>query len=58
MRVQGVTNTGNATNNTGVLQFGNENSDVEVDDSANFEISPSQTTTCDQQVNQAATAAG
>ena len=32
--------------------------DVEVDDSGNFEISPSQTTTCNQQVNQAASASG
>src|SRR5919199_96747 len=89
--VQGVTNTGNATNNTSVLQadgnFDNNNnngrffdkrfdnrrfddgrfffnpffdhndgfnngSDVEIQDTGNFTISPSQTTTCDQQVNQ------
>jgi hypothetical protein len=94
--VQGVTNTGNATNNTSVLQAGNpfsdgfnndrffdnrfdrrfddgrfffdpfffdnngfnNGSDVEIQDSGNFTISPSQTTTCTQQVNQAATAAG
>jgi hypothetical protein len=93
--VQGVTNTGNATNNTSVLQadghFDNDNgrffdnrfdhrrfddgrfffnpffdhndgfnngSDVEIQDAGNFTISPSSTTTCDQQVNQAATAAG
>jgi hypothetical protein len=92
--VQGVTNTGNASNNTSVLQaggnFDNNNdrffdnrferrfddgrfffnpfffdnnvfdngSDVQIDDVANFEISPSLTTTCDQQVNQAASATG
>jgi hypothetical protein len=56
--VQGITNTGNATNNTGVLQYANRDAEVEVDDSGNFEISPSQTTTCDQQVNQAASASG
>ena len=56
--IQGVANTGNATNNTGVLQYANEDAEIEVDDSANFEISPSTTTTCKQQVNQAATASG
>ena len=56
--VQGVVNTGNATSNTGVLQYRNEDAEVEVDDSGNFEISPSQTTTCDQRVNQAASATG
>src|ERR687885_247064 len=56
--VQGVVNTGNATNNTGVLQYANTDTEVEVDDSGNFEISPSSTTTCDQRVNQAASAFG
>ena len=55
--VQGITNTGNATNNTSVLQYGNEDSGVGISDSGNFTISPSQTTVCDQQVNQAASAA-
>jgi hypothetical protein len=55
--IQGISNTGNAVDNTSVLQyfaFG----EVEVGDSGNFEISPSQTTTCNQQVNQAASASG
>ena len=56
--VQGITNTGNATNNTSVLQYANEDVETELEDSGNFEISPSQTTTCDQQVNQAASASG
>ena len=56
--VQGVVNTGNATNNTSVLQYGNEDSGVGISDSGNFIISPSQTTTCDQRVNQAASASG
>ena len=106
--VQGITNTGNSVNNTGVLQtdgtfdrnndgffnnrfdnrfdnrffdddhrfFNNRfdnrffdghrfndgnrfNNDGEVEvNGGDFEISPSQTTTCTQQVNQAATAAG
>ena len=94
---QGVTNTGNATNNTSVLQAGNPffdgfnnrndnfcdffdcnnnrndffgrndgffndgfgfggGGEVEVSDSGNFTISPSQTVTGDQRVNQAASA--
>ena len=56
--VQGITNTGNATNNTSVLQYANEDVETELEDSGNFEISPSQTTTCTQQVNQAASASG
>jgi hypothetical protein len=36
----------------------NNDGEVEVNDVGNFEISPSQTTTCTQEVNQAATAAG
>ena len=56
--VQGISNTGNATNQTSVLQYANDNPDVEVDDTANFEISPSSSTTCDQRVNQAASASG
>src|ERR671933_2214631 len=56
--VQGVTNTGNATNNTSVLQYGNNGAGVRVQDSGNFTISPSQSTTCDQRVNQAASASG
>jgi hypothetical protein len=67
--IQGVSNTGNAANNTGVLQTTPSNNDgnnwnrwnngnngeVEVGN-GDFTISPSSTTTCDQQVNQAATA--
>jgi hypothetical protein len=42
---------------TSILQVLSEG-DIEVDDSGNFTISPTSTTTCDQQVNQAATASG
>ena len=56
--VQGITNTGNATNQTSVLQYGNDGAGVGVDDSGNFTINPSSTTVCDQQVNQAASASG
>src|SRR3954466_100890 len=55
--IQGISNTGNAVNSTNVLQYASLG-EVEVDDSGNFEISPSQTTTCNQQVNQAASASG
>src|SRR3954469_8999004 len=55
--LQGISNTGNSVNNTNVLQYASLG-EVEVDDSGNFEISPSQTTTCNQQVNQAASASG
>ena len=56
--VQGIDNTGNATNNTSVLQYANTDTEFEQDDSGNFEISPSSTTTCDSKVNQAASASG
>ena len=57
--VQGINNTGNATSNTSVLQVANEDdAEVELEDSGNFEISPETAIECDQQVNQAATASG
>ena len=56
--VQGITNTGNATNQTSVLQYANEDVEFEQEDSGNFTISPSSTTTCTTQVNQAASASG
>ncbi|MCA1837437.1 MAG: hypothetical protein LC674_01230 [Actinobacteria bacterium] len=59
--VQGINNTGNALTQTNVLQYATEG-EVEVDDSGNFEIDPSQNANvpkvCDQQVNQAASASG
>jgi hypothetical protein len=57
--IQGVANTGNAQNQTGVLQYGSEADDFEFEDvGSSIEVSPENTTTCDQQVNQAATATG
>jgi hypothetical protein len=77
--VQGISNTGNAVQNTGVLQADPFNNDfnngfffdpffdngffdrggqVDIDDVGNFEISPSSSTSCSQQVNQAASASG
>ena len=55
--IQGINNTGNALSNTNVLQYATEG-EVEVDDSGNFEIDPSSTTTCKSDVNQAASASG
>ena len=77
--IQPISNTGNATSNTGVLQVDPANpsnngsvdhhqlnhqfnpgsaggGDVAVRDAGNLTINPSQSVTCDQQVNQAATA--
>jgi hypothetical protein len=57
--LQGVANTGNAQNQTNVLQYASTVDDFEFDESgANIEVSPANTTDCDQQVNQAATASG
>jgi hypothetical protein len=43
----------------GVLQYGSEADDFEFEDSgATIEVSPENSTTCDQQVNQAASAFG
>jgi type II secretory pathway pseudopilin PulG len=55
--VQGVTNTGNAQNQIGVLQYGSEADDFSFEDSgASINVSPNSATKCDQQVNQAASA--
>ena len=59
--VQGIDNTGNATSNTSVLQYANDGAGAGVS-GGNFEIDPTQNLNvpkvCDQQVNQAASAAG
>jgi hypothetical protein len=54
--IQGISNTGNTATNTGVLQYGSDG-DVETN-GGDFQISPSSTTTCDQKVDQAASASG
>jgi hypothetical protein len=57
--IQGVANTGNAQNQVGVLQYGSEADDFDFEDNgASIEVSPENSTTCDQQVNQAAAAFG
>ncbi len=57
--IQGVANTGNAQNQVGVIQYGSEADDFEFEDvGSSIEVSPENATTCDQQVNQAASAFG
>ena len=56
---QGVANTGNAQNQTSLIQYGSEADDFEFDEvGSDISVSPENSTTCDQQVNQAATASG
>src|SRR5215212_7516059 len=57
--LQGVANTGNAQNQIGVIQYASEADDFEFDDTgASIDVSPTNLTSCDQQVNQAASASG
>ena len=57
--VQGVANTGNAQNVLDLTQVDGEVDDFEFDEvDSSIEVSPESSTTCDQQVNQAATATG
>jgi hypothetical protein len=59
--IQGINNTGNAVNQTNVLQYASSGG-VGVSGTGNFAISPDQnkgvSKVCDQQVNQAASASG
>ena len=57
--IQGVANTGNAQNQVGVIQYGSEADDFEFEDvGSTITVSPSSSTSCDQRVNQAASASG
>ena len=57
--IQGVGNTGNSQNVTDVLQYGSTADDFEFEEvGSTIDVSPSNTTSCDQQVNQAASASG
>jgi uncharacterized membrane protein len=57
--IQGVGNTGNAQNVTDLIQYGSEADDFEFEEvGSTIDVSPSNSTSCDQQVNQAATASG
>jgi hypothetical protein len=54
---QGVANTGNAQNQIGVFQIGSEADDFEFDEvGSSIEVSPTTTTSSDQDVDQAASA--
>ena len=55
--IQGVANTGNAQNQISVVQNGSEADDFSFEDSgSSIEVNPTNYTSCDQQVNQAASA--
>jgi hypothetical protein len=57
--VQGVANTGNAQNVIDLTQLDGEVDDFEFDEvDSSIEVSPESSTTCDQQINQAASASG
>jgi uncharacterized membrane protein len=57
--IQGVANTGNAQNQTSLIQYGSDAGDFEFDEvGSSIDVSPENSTECDQQVNQAATASG
>jgi hypothetical protein len=55
---QGVANTGNAQNQIGVFQSGSDADDFEFDEvGSSIDVSPTNTTSSNQQVNQSASAA-
>jgi hypothetical protein len=55
--IQGVANTGNAQNQIGIIQFGSDTDDFEFDDvGSSIEVSPTNVTSSDQEVNQVAVA--
>ncbi len=57
--IQGVGNTGNAQNVTDILQYGSTADEFEFEEvGSTITVSPTNSTTCDQQVNQAASASG
>ena len=59
MGIQGIANTGNAQSQIGVVQYGSESGDFEFDEvGSTITVSPENSTVCDQQVNQAASASG
>jgi maltose-binding protein MalE len=57
--IQGVANTGNAQNQIDLIQYGSDADDFEFDEvGSTLTVSPENSTECDQQVNQAASASG
>jgi hypothetical protein len=57
--IQGVGNTGNSQNVIDLIQYASTADEFEFDEvGSSIDVSPSNSTTCDQQVNQAASASG
>jgi hypothetical protein len=57
--IQGVANTGNAQNQIDLIQYASEADDFEFDEvGSSLDVSPTNTTECNQEVNQAASASG
>lgn len=57
--IQGVANTGNAQSQIDVIQYGSEADEFDFDEvDTSIEVSPDASTTCTQEVNQAASASG
>jgi opacity protein-like surface antigen len=57
--LQGVANTGNAQNQTSIIQYASEADDFDFDETGStITVSPVNTTDCTQEVNQAASASG
>ena len=57
--IQGIGNTGNAQNITDILQYGSTADEFEFEEvGGTITVSPTNTTTCTDQVNQAASASG
>ena len=57
--IQGASNTGNSQNVIDLIQYSGEVDDYEFEEvGSTIDVSPTNTTTCDQQVNQAASASG
>ena len=57
--IQGVANTGNAQNQLDLIQYGSEADDFEFDEvGSSLDVSPTNSATCEQKVQQAASASG
>ena len=57
--IQGVANTGNTQNQLDLIQYGSEADDFEFDEvGSTLTVSPTNSATCDQKVQQAASASG
>ncbi len=54
--IQGVANTGTNQNFQGFLQYANFDPEAEIEEAGNFTLSPSSSTECASEINQAAAA--